>query len=213
MRSSRPLRSVMRDRTTLSTRRTSACPTVSIASCRSPECLRGCCFSLVSSCCGTTRPARPQWPRPSPTGRTTAASTRSSRFSSRRSMAFLLIFFGAGLRRRLERGSGDSGHGTVAFGGAASGCRDLRARRDARSRDDECGARGEPPSRLHAQPAPLVRLAGVERSLRSDAARNRPRRAPQSDAARPRSPGRRSSSERRSSRRSGSSGSSSFRCG
>ena len=31
-------------------------------------------------------------------------------------MAFLLIFFGAGLRRRLERG-GDSGHGTVAFGG------------------------------------------------------------------------------------------------
>jgi hypothetical protein len=32
-------------------------------------------------------------------------------------MAFLLIFFGAGLRRRLERGS-DSGHGTVAFGGA-----------------------------------------------------------------------------------------------
>ena len=33
-------------------------------------------------------------------------------------MAFLLIFFGAGLRRRLERGSGDSGHGTVAFGGA-----------------------------------------------------------------------------------------------
>src|SRR5918995_4511189 len=32
-------------------------------------------------------------------------------------MAFLLIFFGAGLRRRLERGA-DSGHGTVAFGGA-----------------------------------------------------------------------------------------------
>jgi hypothetical protein len=33
-------------------------------------------------------------------------------------MAFLLIFFGAGLRRRLERGRGDSGHGMVAFGGA-----------------------------------------------------------------------------------------------
>jgi hypothetical protein len=33
-------------------------------------------------------------------------------------MAFLLIFFGAGLRRRLERGSGDSGYGTVAFGGS-----------------------------------------------------------------------------------------------
>ena len=32
-------------------------------------------------------------------------------------MAFLLIFFGAGLRRRLARG-GDSGHGTVAFGAA-----------------------------------------------------------------------------------------------
>jgi hypothetical protein len=33
-------------------------------------------------------------------------------------MAFLLVFFGAGLRRRLERGNGDAGHGTVAFGGA-----------------------------------------------------------------------------------------------
>jgi hypothetical protein len=32
-------------------------------------------------------------------------------------MAFLLIFFGAGLRRRLARGA-DSGHGTVALGGA-----------------------------------------------------------------------------------------------
>jgi hypothetical protein len=32
-------------------------------------------------------------------------------------MAFLLIFFGAGLRRRLERGNGDSGYGAVAFGG------------------------------------------------------------------------------------------------
>jgi hypothetical protein len=33
-------------------------------------------------------------------------------------VAFLLIFFGAGLRRRLATGSGDSGHGDVAFGGA-----------------------------------------------------------------------------------------------
>jgi hypothetical protein len=33
-------------------------------------------------------------------------------------MGFLLIFFGAGLKRRLERGNGDSGHGIVAFGGA-----------------------------------------------------------------------------------------------
>lgn len=33
-------------------------------------------------------------------------------------VAFLLVFFGAGLQRRLRRGSGDSGHGTVAFGGA-----------------------------------------------------------------------------------------------
>jgi hypothetical protein len=33
-------------------------------------------------------------------------------------IAFLLIFFGAGLKRRLEHGSGGSGHGTVAFGGA-----------------------------------------------------------------------------------------------
>ncbi len=32
-------------------------------------------------------------------------------------MAFLLVFFGAGLRKRLELGS-DSGNGTVAFGGA-----------------------------------------------------------------------------------------------
>ena len=33
-------------------------------------------------------------------------------------IGFLLIFFGAGLRRRLECDAGDSGHGAVAFGGA-----------------------------------------------------------------------------------------------
>lgn len=33
-------------------------------------------------------------------------------------VAFLLIFFGTGLRRRLEGGSEGSGHGSVAFGGA-----------------------------------------------------------------------------------------------
>lgn len=33
-------------------------------------------------------------------------------------IAFLLLFFGAGLKRRLEQGSGESGHGSVAFGGA-----------------------------------------------------------------------------------------------
>ena len=33
-------------------------------------------------------------------------------------IAFLLLFFGAGLKRRLEAGSGNSGHGSVAFGGA-----------------------------------------------------------------------------------------------
>jgi hypothetical protein len=33
-------------------------------------------------------------------------------------VAFLLLFFGAGLRRRLVQGNGDAGHGSVAFGGA-----------------------------------------------------------------------------------------------
>jgi hypothetical protein len=33
-------------------------------------------------------------------------------------IAFLLIFFGTGLRRRLAIGTGDTGHGSVAFGGA-----------------------------------------------------------------------------------------------
>ncbi len=33
-------------------------------------------------------------------------------------IAFLLVFFGAGLKRRLEAGRGDSGYGSVAFGGA-----------------------------------------------------------------------------------------------
>jgi hypothetical protein len=33
-------------------------------------------------------------------------------------VAFLLLFFGAGLKRRLEQGNGDAGHGSVAFGGA-----------------------------------------------------------------------------------------------
>jgi hypothetical protein len=36
-------------------------------------------------------------------------------------IAFFLIFFGAGLRRRLAQGSGDAGHGSVAFGGALLG--------------------------------------------------------------------------------------------
>ena len=36
-------------------------------------------------------------------------------------IAFLLVFFGAGLKRRLEQGSGDAGHGSVAFGGALLG--------------------------------------------------------------------------------------------
>jgi hypothetical protein len=33
-------------------------------------------------------------------------------------IAFLLVFFGAALKRRLDKGGSDSGHGTVAFGGA-----------------------------------------------------------------------------------------------
>ena len=33
-------------------------------------------------------------------------------------ISFLLIFFGSGLRRRLDHGGGGSGHGSVAFGGA-----------------------------------------------------------------------------------------------
>ncbi len=36
-------------------------------------------------------------------------------------IAFLLLFFGAGLRRRLAQGGGDAGHGSVAFGGAFLG--------------------------------------------------------------------------------------------
>lgn len=33
-------------------------------------------------------------------------------------IAFLLVFFGAGLQRALRRGGADSGHGAVAFGGS-----------------------------------------------------------------------------------------------
>lgn len=36
-------------------------------------------------------------------------------------IAFLLVSFGAVLKRRLERGSGDSAHGSVAFGGVLLG--------------------------------------------------------------------------------------------
>ena len=36
-------------------------------------------------------------------------------------IAFLLLFFGAGLKRRLEQDNGDAGHGSVAFGGALLG--------------------------------------------------------------------------------------------
>ena len=36
-------------------------------------------------------------------------------------VALMLVFFGAGLQRSLRSGSGDSGHGSVAFGGAILG--------------------------------------------------------------------------------------------
>ena len=36
-------------------------------------------------------------------------------------IAFLLLFFGAGLRRRLAQGNGDAGHGSVAFAWAILG--------------------------------------------------------------------------------------------
>ncbi len=36
-------------------------------------------------------------------------------------IALLLLFFGAGLRRRLAQGNGDAGHGSVAFAGALLG--------------------------------------------------------------------------------------------
>ena len=36
-------------------------------------------------------------------------------------IAFLLLFFGTGLKRRLESGNATSGHGSVAFGGAMLG--------------------------------------------------------------------------------------------
>lgn len=36
-------------------------------------------------------------------------------------IAFLLLFFGAGLQRRLAEGKGDAGHGAVAFAGALLG--------------------------------------------------------------------------------------------
>lgn len=36
-------------------------------------------------------------------------------------IAFLLVFFAAALKRRLEQDSGGAGHGSVAFGGALSG--------------------------------------------------------------------------------------------
>lgn len=44
--------------------------------------------------------------------------TSDLRAPARALVAFLLVFFGAGLQRRLSRGSGDSGHGAVNFGGA-----------------------------------------------------------------------------------------------
>lgn len=59
----------------------------------------------------------------------------------------------------------------------------IRARRHAGSSGDERCPRRPAASRLHAQPAPLIRPAGVERSLRRRAARDRPRCAPQWNAA------------------------------
>jgi len=99
-------------------------------------------------------------------------------------IAFLLLFFGAGLRRRLAQGNGDAGHGSVAFGGALLAAATfalvamLEGAMTNAAHDDERSPRRREGNRLHAEPAALLRLAGVERRVRGNAARNRPRRSP-----------------------------------
>ena len=127
-------------------------------------------------------------------------------------IAFLLLFFGAGLKRRLEQASGDSGHGSVAFGGVLLAAASFALVGMLEGAMANAAHEGERQAvytlnQLHSYDwlGWNAAFAAVLLATGLGARRNGccPRR----------SHGRRSSSEHRSSRRSGSSGSSSCRCG
>jgi hypothetical protein len=151
--------------------------TDSLAFCHSQEHSPGSCSSVVWLLPGEIRAARQQPVSTIRTGATTAASTRSRASCSRLSSHFC---------------SSSSEQAYSAACGAkdqlrARRCRirrqrprrrDVRTRRHARGRRDECGTRGRAASRVHPQPASLLRLGCVERGVRCDAARDRARRTP-----------------------------------
>lgn len=129
-------------------------------------------------------------------------------------MAFLLIFFGAGLRRRLERGSGDSGHGTVAFGGVLLAAATFALVGMLEAAMTNAAHEGNRQTvytlnQLHSYDWLGWNAAFAAMLLATGLGARRNRMVP----APPRWRGRRSSLERHCSRRSDSSGSSSFRCG
>ena len=146
-------------------------------------CWRGCCSSSASFCSGTIRASE-----------TGPAETFAYWQDGRGQhqivallvaplIAFLLIFFGAGLRRRLAQGNGDGGHGSVAFGGALLAAATFGLVAMLEGAMTNAAHERREGNRLHAQSAALVRLAGVERRVRGDAPRDGPRRSPQRDVA------------------------------
>ena len=98
-------------------------------------------------------------------------------------IAFLLLFFGGGSAAATRAGQRRRRPRLGRVRRSDSWCCDLRPRRDARRCDDERSPRRRAGNGLHAEPAPLLRLAGMERGVRGDAARGGPRRSPERDAA------------------------------
>jgi len=98
-------------------------------------------------------------------------------------IAFLLVFFGVGLRRHL-RHERDAGHGSVAFGGALLAASTFALVGMLEGAATNAAHEGERSARPHAEPAALVRLAGPECRLRRGPARDGPGSAAKRSAPR-----------------------------
>ncbi len=127
-------------------------------------------------------------------------------------IAFLLLFFGAGLKRRLDHGGGDSAHGTVAFGGALLAAATFALVGMLEAAMTNAAHEGERQAvytlnQFHSYDWLGWNAAFAAVLLATASAHDAIECCP------PQLPGRRSSWEQRSSRRPGTSRSSSFRCG
>ena len=98
-------------------------------------------------------------------------------------IAFFLLFFGVALWRRLAQGNGDGGHGSVAFGGSLLAAATFVLVAMLEAAMSNAAHEGERNTVYTLNQLHSYDWLGVERGVRGDAPRDRPRRSPQRDAA------------------------------